>query len=341
MIDLDLPETLRIREGRLELLDQRRLPGKVEYLRIDTLQQAWQAINTLAVRGAPAIGVAAAYALAQSLQPATTDVFCQRLRDNADYLNSARPTASNLAWATNRLVQRGATDSTPSALFDEALAIHREDLAICQAIGEHGASLISAGSNVLTHCNAGSLAVSRLGTATAPMYVQHARGVSFHVYADETRPLYQGARLTAWELSRAGINVTLACDNMAASLMSQGKVNLILVGTDRVAANGDVVNKIGTLGLAVIARHYGVPFYVACPSSTFDPDTMSGASVPIEQRPPGEVTGDHAAKVPAVNPAFDVTPAALVTGIITEFGITEPTRIGEQISRAVSPAETR
>ena len=199
--------------------------------------------------------------------------------------------------------------------------IHNQDRLICQSIGKNGASLITPNCNVLTHCNAGALAVSELGTATAPMYHQHAANVPFHVYVDETRPLLQGARLTAWELATSGIANTLICDNMAATLMSQNKVDLVIVGTDRVTANGDVVNKIGTLGVAVIAKHYGVPFYVACPSSTYDPHTPNGDAVVIEEREAAEVLGDHAANVAVYNPAFDVTPNNLVTGIITEFGI--------------------
>ena len=318
---LTLPETLKWEGGQLKLLDQRVLPHTQTYLSIETIEAAWEAINTLAVRGAPAIGVAAGYALAQAMQSTTapTDGDIQSL---GRYLKSARPTAVNLAWAVNRVTDRWYETRDPRALVQEAIAIHAEDLEICQHIGRQGADLIRAGSGVLTHCNAGSLAVSRLGTATAPMYHQHAQGVTFRVYADETRPLYQGARLTAWELDQAGIDVTLICDNMAATMMAQGKINLALVGTDRVTRNGDVVNKIGTLNVAILCKHFGIPFYVACPSSTFDPDTPSGAEVTIEQRPAEEVLGDHAPAVNTANPAFDVTPASLVTGIITEKGLT-------------------
>ncbi len=315
-----LPDTLRWRNGQLQLLDQRVLPGKVEYLHIEDINAAWHAIKTLAVRGAPAIGIAAAYALAQSMRDVPAAQFHATLQTNADYLISARPTAVNLAWAVQRLLA-AAADPDYGVLVREAQAIHAEDLDICQRLGAHGAPLIKAGSNILTHCNAGSLAVSRLGTATAPMYHQHFAGVRFHVYVDETRPLFQGARLTAWELDQAGIDVTLICDNMAASLMSQGRVDLVIVGTDRVTANGDVVNKIGTLNLAVLCRHYNVPFYVACPSSTFDAGTASGELVEIEQRGREEVLLEHAADVAVYNPAFDVTPNALVTGIITEHGL--------------------
>lgn len=318
---LTLPETLKWESGQLKLLDQRQLPHTQIYLEIETIEDAWEAINTLAVRGAPAIGVAAAYALAQATRrlerPSDRDV--ERL---GNFLKSARPTAVNLAWAVNRVTKRWHHTQDPRALEQEAIEIHQEDLKICEQIGQHGAELITANSGVLTHCNAGSLAVSRLGTATAPLYHQHAKGVAFRVYADETRPLYQGARLTAWELDQAGIDVTLICDNMAATMMAQGKINLALVGTDRVTRNGDVVNKIGTLNVAILCKYFDIPFYVACPSSTFDPNTPSGDAVTIEQRSAKEVLGNHAAEVPVANPAFDVTPAALVTGIITEKGLT-------------------
>jgi len=324
--ELRVPDTLRWDSGRLQLLDQRQLPQRICYLDIETLEDAWKAISTLAVRGAPAIGIAAAYALAQSmLSPEHASAgFSERLRANGDYLKSARPTAVNLAWAVDRLLDAFARSGDPACLEREARRIHAEDLQACAAIGRHGAALIGEDRGVLTHCNAGSLAVSRLGTATAPMYLQHARGVSFRVYANETRPLYQGARLTAWELAQAGIDVTLICDNMAATTMAGGAIDLAIVGTDRVAANGDVVNKIGTLNVAILCHHFGIPFYVACPASTFDAATPTGADVTIEQRPAGEVRGEHAADVPVHNPAFDVTPAALVTGIITERGVFAP-----------------
>ncbi|MEM7077281.1 MAG: S-methyl-5-thioribose-1-phosphate isomerase [Pseudomonadota bacterium] len=326
---MSIPETLRFDAvSGLQLLDQRILPHEIAYLDITSLSQAWDAIKTLAVRGAPAIGVAAGYALAQSMRELEPDAdFRTTLRANADYLCTARPTAVNLAWACERIV--AIADKTPDAeaLIAEAQAIHREDIDICTAIGEHGRDLITPGSSVLTHCNAGALAVSQLGTATAPMYAAHAAGVDFIVYVDETRPLYQGARLTAWELHSSGLDVKLICDNMAATVMAQGDVKLAMVGTDRVTANGDVVNKIGTLGVAILCQHYGIPFYVACPSSTFDPHTPTGADVTIEERASEEVRGAHGADVPVYNPAFDVTPAALVTAIITERGIFAPQEV--------------
>ena len=316
---MSTPPALRWEGGELHLLDQRQLPHRVEYLLIAGIADAVEAIATLAVRGAPAIGIAAAYALTVAARRSGAVV--QALADGGDALLAARPTAVNLRWAVERMRRRGAREASVAALVDEAEAIHREDAAACRGIGEHGLGLIKPGSNLLTHCNAGALAVSELGTATAPMYLSHQEGVPFHVYVDETRPLFQGARLTAWELGAAGIDLTLICDNAAASLMAAGKIDLIMVGTDRVARNGDVVNKIGTLNLAVLANHFGVPFYVACPSSTFDPDTETGGEVNIEERGAEEVRQDHAAAVPAFNPAFDVTPAALVTGIITEHGV--------------------
>ena len=316
------PPAFRWEAGELLLLDQRLLPHRVEYLRIENIAAAVDAIATLAVRGAPAIGIAAAYALAVAAR--RSGAVAEVLRDGGDALIAARPTAGNLRWAVERLRRRGAAEASAAALADEAEAIHREDAAACRAIGEHGRGLIGAGNNVLTHCNAGALAVSELGTATAPLYLSHDAGVPFHVFVDETRPLLQGARLTAWELGAAGIDLTLICDNAAASLMAAGKVDLIIVGTDRIARNGDVVNKIGTLNLAVLARHYGVPFYVACPSSTFDAHTETGLDVKIEERAGDEVRQGHAAPVAAFNPAFDVTPAELVTGVITEHGIARP-----------------
>ncbi len=319
---MNVPPAIRWRDGRLSLLDQRRLPGAVDYLDIPDIATAIDAIRTLAVRGAPAIGIAAAYALAAAARDAGAGArFTEVLRDGGDALIAARPTAVNLRWAVERLRNRYATDPDPLALVAEADAIHREDAEQCRAIGEHGRGLIRPNANVLTHCNAGALAVSELGTATAPLYLNHDAGVPFHVFVDETRPLLQGARLTAWELERAGIDVTLICDNVPASLMAEGRVDLIVVGTDRVARNGDVVNKIGTLNLAVLANHFGVPFYVACPSSTYDPDTATGRDVIIEQRPAEEVLRGESADVPAYNPAFDVTPARLVTGIVTDRGI--------------------
>ena len=318
------PAAIRWDGEKLELLDQTLLPDTVRYEHQSDIETVWAAIKALKVRGAPAIGIAAAYGLVVAMQrhqQDTPDVFRSALRRAADYLISARPTAVNLAWAAEQMVQVAAQEPSVAALARHAERIHADDEAMCRAIGEAGVDLISPDSRLLTHCNAGALAVSALGTATAPMYLAHERGVAFKVYADETRPLLQGARLTVWELAQAGIDVTLLCDNMAASLMAAGGVDAVIVGTDRVAANGDVVNKIGTLGVAVLAAHYNVPFYVACPASTYDLDTPTGADVEIEQRAPDEVRAPW--QLPGVaihNPAFDVTPVDLVSGYITNVG---------------------
>ncbi|MHC4993443.1 MAG: S-methyl-5-thioribose-1-phosphate isomerase [Planctomycetota bacterium] len=306
--------------GHLRLIEQTLLPERLEYVDCRDVESVWQAIKRLAVRGAPAIGVAAAYGCVIGAQAGA-------FKSSADYLATSRPTAVNLFWAIDRMKALGTGD--PEALLGEARAIHAEDTAMCRAIGEHGAGLIASGDAVLTHCNAGALATAGIGTATAPMYVAHEAGVAFKVYADETRPLLQGARLTAWELSRAGIDVTVLCDNMAAVLMRDGGVTRVITGADRIAANGDVANKIGTYGLAVMARHHGVPFHIAAPSSTFDLATATGAEIPIEQRDPAEVArgfGPRTAPEGAAvyNPAFDVTPHALIASIITERGTIEP-----------------
>jgi methylthioribose-1-phosphate isomerase len=321
------PSAISWQDGRLRLLDQRRLPEEVAYLEIRTVDAAHEAIRTLAVRGAPAIGIAAAYTLVVAMvADAPTDAagFRARLAEHARHLTSARPTAVNLAWACARLLSAAERSADLTTIQAEAEAIHEEDRLICRAIGSHGQPLIPDNAGVLTHCNAGALAVSELGTATAPMYLSHAAGKPFRVFVDETRPLLQGARLTAWELAAAGMDVTLICDSAAAAFMAAGEIDLAIVGTDRVTANGDVVNKIGTLGVAVLCRHFGIPFYVALPSSTFDPHTATGAQVPIEERDPAEVLGDRAAHVPARNPAFDVTPANLVTAFITDRGVLRP-----------------
>lgn len=311
---VSVPPPVQWQDGKLKLLDQRLLPGRVVFEDQPDVASVVRAIRDMRVRGAPAIGIAAAYGMVLA-ERAGTDVARSGVQ-----LRAARPTAVNLAWAVDRMLRAHATGRD---LLDEARAIHDEDRAMCEAIGRHGAPLIQPGANLLTHCNAGALAVSALGTATAPMYVAHRAGVGFHVYVDETRPVLQGARLTAWELAQAGIDHTLVCDNAAAHLMDQGGVDLVIVGADRVTANGDTVNKIGTRALAIIADYHGVPFYVACPSSTFDPDTPTGRDVPIEERPSGEVTNPlpTPAGVRARNPAFDVTPAPLVTAYITDKGI--------------------
>lgn len=332
-----LPEAVRWHNGSLFLLDQTRLPHAETVEEQRTVEDVWLSIKQLKVRGAPAIGVAAAYGLCVAMrdfQQTGRSAFLERLESQAAYLDSARPTAVNLGWAVRRMTEAaaksGAEDSAGlyQVLVAEAVAIHEEDRRLCEGMGQHGADLIRHGTGVLTHCNAGALATGGIGTATAPMYVAHSRGIAFRVFADETRPLLQGARITSWELSRAGIDVTLNTDNMAAHLMSQGLIDLVIVGTDRVAANGDVANKIGTLGLAVLAKHFEMPFYVACPSSTYDPSTPGGKEIVIEEREPAEVRGfgntiTAPSEIAVRNPAFDVTPAGLVTGLITEKGIVE------------------
>ena len=309
-----LPKSVRWHGGHLWLLDQRRLPGVTAELELHSAEEVAVAIRDLVVRGAPAIGIASAYGMALAWRKG------EALDAAAGTLLAARPTAVNLAWAVRRMLEAAANGQD---LVQEAQAIHAEDAAMCRAIGRHGLSLVTPGANVLTHCNAGALAVSELGTATAPMYLAHEGGVPFHVFVDETRPVLQGARLTAWELGAAGIDCTLICDGAAAHLMGQNRVDFVIVGTDRVTANGDVVNKIGTRALAIAARWHEVPFYVACPASTFDAGTPTGADVAIEERNAEEVTGSIPAPagVRARNPAFDVTPAELVTGYVTDRGL--------------------
>ena len=325
-------------DGTLELLDQTLLPHRVEYRVCKNAEDVWQAIRELCVRGAPAIGVAAAYGLCLGTRDARSidrPAFLEKVAEVAAYLDSSRPTAVNLAWAVRRVSNVAqaceAADSGAiwQAMLDEADLMAREDAETCRRIGEHGAHLIGEGAGVLTHCNAGALATVAYGTALSLMYLAHEQGRKFKVYADETRPLLQGARLTAFELHAAGIDVTVLCDGAAASLMGSGRVNLAVVGADRIAANGDAANKIGTLGVALAANHYGIPFYVAAPRSTFDRTLPSGAEIPIEQRAEQEVRGGFGVDTVApgarcYNPAFDVTPASLIAGIVTEVGIVSP-----------------
>ncbi|MBI4208858.1 MAG: S-methyl-5-thioribose-1-phosphate isomerase [Deltaproteobacteria bacterium] len=325
------PQTLEwigdAEKGCLRLIDQTQLPDVLTHLDCSDVAAVWDAIKRLRVRGAPAIGVAAAYGCVLGARSGN-------LKESIEYLSTSRPTAVNLFWALERMKNLESED--PHRLLTEARAIHVEDAAMCKAIGENALPLISAGSIVMTHCNAGALATGGMGTATAPIYLAHERGISFRVYANETRPLLQGARLTAWELSSAGIDVTLICDGMAAHVMLDQKISLVITGADRIAANGDVANKIGTYGLAVLARHHGIPFYVAAPSTTFDLSLPSGEKIPIEQRDPDEISrgfGRQTApkNVRIYNPAFDVTPHELITGIITERGIIQP--VNEQSVR--------
>ncbi len=330
------PEPIRWVNERLELLDQTQLPEHVVFELQTSLETVYMAIRQLKVRGAPAIGIAAAYGLVVAMQPHRLDggeAFYNALQSAADRLRTARPTAVNLAWAVDRIVRAAQPAGDGAARYrlikTAAEEIHEQDRRMCRAIGRAGQHLIKPGAGILTHCNAGALAVSELGTATAPMYLAHAAGIPFRVYAGETRPLLQGSRLTAWELQQAGIDVTLICDTMVARMMAEGAIDRVLVGTDRVTRNGDVVNKIGTSGIAILARHFGIPFYVACPSSTFDPATPDGASVVIEERDPDEVRRVLGRAVAPVdvkvrNPAFDVTPHDLVAGFITDTGLLGP-----------------
>ncbi|EST53611.1 methylthioribose-1-phosphate isomerase [Brevibacillus panacihumi W25] len=327
----------------LVLLDQTKLPVETIYLTLTTAEEVWAAIRHLQVRGAPAIGMAAAYGLylgVRNSEAATTEALIAEVNQKAEYLGSSRPTAVNLFWALDRIkarVQRDAGKDVvqlKAAVLDEALAIQKEDAEVCRTIGENLLTLLEDGMGVLTHCNPGALATAAYGTATAPFYLAKERGWDLKVFADETRPVLQGARLTAYELQQAGIDVTLICDNMAAMVMSQGKVQAVIVGTDRVAANGDVANKIGTYGVAVLAKAHGIPFYVAAPLSSIDLETATGAQIPIEERPGEEIThglGKQVAPddIKVYNPAFDVTPAAYITAIVTETGIFKPEEIAK------------
>lgn len=325
-------------DGHVSLIDQTRLPVDLVMLQCRDVKTIWDAIRRLSVRGAPAIGIAGAMGVVLGVRDDTNkdrEGFLQHLDEVCDYLASSRPTGVNLFGALERMrrcarsLESNDVEALKAALLEEAKRIRDEDAAMCRAIGRHGESLIGPGSGILTHCNAGSLATAEYGTATAPMYTAHAVGRRFRVYADETRPLLQGSRLTAWELQRAGIDVTVLCDNMAGELLRSGKVNLVITGADRIAANGDVANKIGTYGLAVLAKEHDVPFYVAAPTTTFDPGAPDGSTIPIEQRDPDEIRcgfGKQTAPpdVDCYCPAFDVTPAKLIAGIVTERGLIQP-----------------
>lgn len=319
------------KNNALVLLDQTKLPNDIVYEEFTTVESVWDAIVTMKVRGAPAIGVAAAYAVYLGVRDLKPDldqtVLGKVVQKHVAYLATSRPTAVNLFWALDRMTAVKITDASyKEALLAEAQAIHKEDEEINRAIGENLLTLLSDGIGILTHCNAGALATSKYGTATAPMYLAKEKGWNFKVYADETRPRLQGSTLTALELSRAGIDVTVITDSMAAMVMSQGKVQAVIVGCDRVAANGDTANKIGTLGVSILAKHYGIPFYVAAPTPTIDLNTPNGAGIPIEERHKSEVIEGFGkltapADVKVYNPAFDVTPAEHITAIITEKGI--------------------
>ncbi|MEY8369504.1 S-methyl-5-thioribose-1-phosphate isomerase [Anaerovoracaceae bacterium 42-11] len=327
-------------DGKMLILDQTRLPGEEIYIEMRTKEDVYEAIYKLRVRGAPAIGVAAAYGLFVAVRdiPETADMamFRETLHSAKEYLAGARPTAVNLAWALNRMYDLYESERPNSVkdakelLFAEAEAIRREDEAACYAMGEYGLSLLEPGMGILTHCNAGTIATAKYGTCLAPIYLGTERGYEFRVFADETRPLLQGARLTSWELSKSGIDVTLICDNMASSVMKKGWVDAVVTGCDRMAANGDGANKIGTSGVAILAKEYGIPFYMYVPTSTIDLETDSGSDIQIEERDGEEIYKMWYEKpmapegIKTYNPAFDVTEAKYITAVITEKGIVRP-----------------
>ncbi len=326
--------------GCLKLIDQTLLPGDLSFVECSDVESVYEAIQKLKVRGAPAIGIAAAYGVLVGLQTvddeaADQDQWKRRFDQVCDYLAASRPTAVNLFWAIDRMksrftaVQHLAIPQARQALLEEAHLIRAEDQAMCHAIGKHGAELLGSVSAVLTHCNTGGLATAEYGTALSVLFTAQDMGKELHVYVDETRPLLQGARLTTWELMQRAIPHTLICDSMAAHVMRAGKVQAVITGADRITANGDTANKIGTYSLAVLARAHQIPFYVAAPSSTFDLSLTDGNQIPIEERSAEEITeafGKRTAPlgVQVYNPAFDVTPADLITAIITEKGIIQP-----------------
>jgi len=310
---------ITFKDGRLYILDQTKLPNEEKTLEMKSLEDCYNAIKCLEVRGAPAIGIFAGYALAL--------FHGNNIEKAKEYLDSARPTAVNLSWATARILK---AHNEKRNLIDEAVSIHKEDIEMCRKISEYGLSLLKDGDGILTHCNAGELATSKYGTGLGPLILGKEKGYNFKVYSDETRPLLQGARLTSYELEKAGIDVTLICDNMASLVMKQGKINAVLVGCDRVAANGDTANKIGTSGAAILAKYYNIPFYVLGPYSTIDFNTKTGDDIIIEERDGSEIKEMFYKKPTALpetkcfNPAFDVTDHSLITAIITDKGIIYP-----------------
>lgn len=340
--------------GTLDLLDQTRLPAEYEQWNCRQVETVWQAIRELKVRGAPAIGVAAAYGIVLGMQSARGGeraAFDQRLDEVCRYLAGSRPTAVNLFWAIERMRQLARFQAALPAsdmhdlLLEEARQIESEDKEMCAAIGRFGAELIEPNSGVLTHCNTGGLATAGDGTAFAVLAAAHADGKNIHVYADETRPLLQGSRLTAWELMRRGIPMTLITDSMAAWVMKLGRVQAAIVGADRITANGDAANKIGTYSVATLCKAHGIPFYVAAPSSTFDLSLATGDQIPIEERAAAEITHPGGVQLapescPVFNPAFDVTPAALITALITEKGVIRPVT-AENIRRVLGQTAER
>lgn len=335
-------------DGFLELTDQRKLPADFVTMQCKNIEQLFDAIKTLAVRGAPAIGVAAAFGVclaAQETEKLKLSDAVKHIEQRIDFLSKSRPTAVNLFWALERMKKKlnevTEIDNLQKCLLIEAQKIYNEDVDMCRKIGINGQQFISDGFAILTHCNAGALATAGQGTALSPIFEAQRKGKFFKVYVDETRPLLQGARLTAWELMQAGIDATLICDNMAGDLMKDGKINACIVGADRIAANGDTANKIGTYSLSVLAKAHNIPFYIAAPSSTFDLQIQSGKQIPIEQRPADEVSNfmNLMTAPPGINvynPAFDVTPAENITAIITEKGVIEcPTE--KKIKKLIKP----
>ncbi|MBF0533031.1 MAG: S-methyl-5-thioribose-1-phosphate isomerase [Candidatus Omnitrophica bacterium] len=330
--------TIRYSQGIVKLIDQTRLPHKLVFINCRDVATLWEAIKALRVRGAPALGVAAGFGVVLGIKTYRGEDVGELIaiaHQTAEYLATSRPTAVNLFYGLSRMRRRAElcrrmdVKAARKALIAEAFAIYEEDRALCRNIGRYGAAVIKNGQSVLTVCNAGALATADYGTALGVMYSAKALGKNFKVYACETRPLLQGARLTTWELMRAKIDVTLICDNMAATLMQQGKVDVVITGADRISANGDSANKIGTYMLAVLAKYHKIPFYIAAPSTTFDLSITDGSKIPIEERHPDEVTGFGGARtatpgVKVYNPAFDVTDHSLITGIITERGIIAP-----------------
>lgn len=334
-------ENVKLNEDgtKVIIIDQTQLPNATNYLTLGTAKDLYDAIFELKVRGAPAIGICAGfgiYILARSIDTNDYSIFYKKFVEYKDYLNSSRPTAVNLSWALNRMESVVAGNQNKSVaeikelLLAECKMIQEEDMQMCKAISEYGLSLIKNGDGILTHCNAGPLATSRYGTALGPLFLGKEQGMNFKVFADETRPLLQGARLTSYELQKAGIDVTLICDNMASIVMKNGWINACFVGCDRIAANGDTANKIGTSGVAILAKHYGIPFYVLGPTSTIDMSCSTGDDIEIELRNPDEIREKFYEKpmalkeVKCYNPAFDVTDHTLISGIITEFGIARP-----------------
>lgn len=326
-------------EDAVVIIDQRVLPNHTEYLTITKPAEMFDAIKTLAVRGAPAIGIFAGYSmyvLARENGDKDFEAFHTEMKKQGEYLISSRPTAVNLSWAVNRMLNVIEKNSDKGVkeivdiLHDESIAIHKEDIEMCYRISEYGLSVVKPGDGILTHCNAGPLATSKYGTATGPIFLGKERGIDFHVFSDETRPLLQGARLTSYELAKAGVDVTLICDNMASIVMKQGWVQACFVGCDRVAANGDFANKIGTSGVAILAKHYGIPFYTLGPTSTIDMNCPTGDDITIELRDPDEIKTKWykepmaLPEVKCYNPSFDVTDHNLVTAIITDRGIVRP-----------------